>query len=214
MGLGSGTYASMCQKYYPNATVTWVEIDKDIVDLARQYFRLPEDTQVAVNDGRAYLAATEKLYDVIMVDAYQDITIPFQLSTVEMFTLVKEHLKENGVMAVNMNMRSEREGAINDYLCDTIAAVFANVNTVVVKGSTNVELFASDSDGIWEGFESLQTEESDFAKMMMDVRSESISVEKGELILTDDKAPVELLGMKVMDEMISEEIDYYKKLLK
>lgn len=27
-----------------------------------------------------------------MVDAYQDITIPFQMSSVEFFTMVKEHL--------------------------------------------------------------------------------------------------------------------------
>ena len=36
----------------------------------------------------------------------------------------------------------------------------------------------------------------------------------GELILTDDKAPVELLGMQVIDEVISEELAYYKKLFK
>ena len=35
-----------------------------------------------------------------MVDAYQDITIPFQMSSVEFFTLVREHLNENGVMVV------------------------------------------------------------------------------------------------------------------
>ena len=34
---------------------------------------------------------------VIMVDAYQDITIPFQMSSVEFFTMVKDHLKDGGV---------------------------------------------------------------------------------------------------------------------
>lgn len=58
-----------------------------------------------------------------MMDAYQDITIPFQMSSVEFFELVKEHL-------------------------------------------------------------------------------------------TDDKAPVELLGMKVIDELIKEEVTYYRKVYK
>ena len=31
-------------------------------------------------------------------------------------------------------------------------------------------------------------------------------------ILTDDKAPVELLGMEVLDEIIGNELDYYKDL--
>ena len=40
---------------------------------------------MAVADGRAYLTASEEKFDVIMVDAYQDITIPFQLSSREFF---------------------------------------------------------------------------------------------------------------------------------
>ena len=32
----------------------------------------------------------------------------------------------------------------------------------------------------------------------------------GSYILTDDKAPVELLGMRVIDDMIANEISYYK----
>ena len=31
-------------------------------------------------------------------------------------------------------------------------------------------------------------------------------------ILTDDKAPVELLGMQVLDEIIGEELNYYRDL--
>jgi hypothetical protein len=38
--------------------------------------------------------------------------------------------------------------------------------------------------------------------------------EAGDYIMTDDKAPVELLGMKVIDELISEELQYYKKIYK
>lgn len=88
-------------------------------------------------DGRAYLQAIDEKYDVIMVDAYQDITIPFQMSSVEFFTMVKEHLNENGVMVVNMNMRGNNEGNINQYLSDTIASVFDHIVTVDVDGSTN-----------------------------------------------------------------------------
>ena len=30
--------------------------------------------------------------------------------------------------------------------------------------------------------------------------------------MTDDKAPVELLGMKVIDELISDEVSYYRSI--
>ena len=34
----------------------------------------------------------------------------------------------------------------------------------------------------------------------------------GDRILTDDKAPVEVLGMKALDEIIADELDYYREL--
>lgn len=60
-----------------------MEIDEKITQLSRKYFSLSEDVPVTTYDGRAYLNAMDKKYDVIMVDAYQDITIPFQMSSVE-----------------------------------------------------------------------------------------------------------------------------------
>ena len=91
---------------------------------------------------------SQKAYDVIMVDAYQDITIPFQMSSKEFFALVKSHLKDDGVMVVNMNMRGTKEGNINQYLSDTIGSVFTTEVIVDVAGSSNRELFASDDPDI------------------------------------------------------------------
>ena len=34
------------------------------------------------------------------------------------------------------------------------------------------------------------------------------------LIMTDDKAPVELLGMQIIDEIIVDEVNYYKTIYK
>lgn len=109
LGMGTGTYATQCRKYLGDMNVEGVEIDEKITQLSRKYFSLSEDVPVTTYDGRAYLNAMDKKYDVIMVDAYQDITIPFQMSSVEFFTLVKDHLNEDGVMVVNMNMRGSGE---------------------------------------------------------------------------------------------------------
>ena len=92
LGMGSGTYATQLFRYFDNINITGVEIDEKITDLAREYFELPEDTNVTTYDGRAYLDADNNKYDVIMVDAYQDITIPFQMSSTEFFDSVRSHL--------------------------------------------------------------------------------------------------------------------------
>lgn len=216
LGMGTGTYATQCSRFFDNVTAEGVEIDEKIIDLSRTYFALPESVPVTAYDGRAYLDATKEKYDVIMVDAYQDITIPFQMSSVEFFTSVKNHLRDGGVMVVNMNMRSEGKGGINEYLSDTIAAVFDNVYSIEIKTSTNNELFASQNAGFIETMQkNIELEENESLKnMMVHVKSNLKKYDAGNCVMTDDKAPVELLGMRVIDGLIKEEVDYYKAIYK
>lgn len=216
LGMGTDTYATQCKKYYGDMSIEGVEIDGKITNLSRRYFALPDSVKVTTYDGRAYLNADKETYDVIMVDAYQDITIPFQMSSVEFFTLVKEHLNENGVMVVNMNMRGTEEGSINEYLSDTIASVFSTVKTVDVNGSTNRELFASDNADMLAvmkaNTENLASQ--DLKRLMNYVSLSMEDYRAGDYLMTDDKAPVELLGMRVIDSLIQEEVSYYKDIYK
>lgn len=216
LGMGTGTFARQCRQYFGDVSIEGVEIDQKITDLAETYFDLSSDITVTTYDGRAYLNAIDEKYDVIMVDAYQDITIPFQMSSLEFFTLVKEHLKEDGIMVVNMNMHTEKEGNINQYLSDTIANVFNSVVTVNVTGSTNRELFATVNPNVITGFagEIEKLDDDGLRAMMQRVEAGMIKYEKGEYLLTDDCAAVELLGMQVIDELIFDEIGYYKEIYK
>lgn len=216
LGMGTGTYATQCRRYFSNMNIEGVEIDQKITDLARKYFELPKAVKVTTYDGRAYLNAVNKKYDVIMVDAYQDITIPFQMSSVEFFRMVREHLTEDGVMVVNMNMRGGGEGSINEYLSDTISNAFSNVYTVDVDGSTNRELYASNSDNMILTMEKNidANENEELSVMMRDVLEKLKPYKAGNYLMTDDNAPVEVLGMNVIDDLISDEVKYYKKIYK
>ena len=117
-------------------------------------------------------------------------------------------------MVVNMNMKSQAENSINDYLCDTIAEVFPHVYRVSVEGSTNMEVFASVSEKIPENLEQNGKElESKELRELMGKIGENLEVYQSQgRILTDDKAPVELLGMKVLDEIIGEELEHYREM--
>ncbi len=215
LGMGTGTFATQCLEYFDNVTVKGVEIDDKITDLASEYFNLPDSVEVVTYDGRAYLGASDEKFDLIMVDAYQDITIPFQMSTVEFFTMVREHLTEDGVMVVNMNMRSDDIDTINRYLADTISSVFPNVYTVDVPGTTNRELFAfSDEQSLEKLRSHKDLGDTDLTLLMDQVLNGLIRYENGGLMLTDDKAPVELLGMELIDDIIKDELDYYKELFR
>ncbi|MBR0208201.1 MAG: fused MFS/spermidine synthase [Oscillospiraceae bacterium] len=212
LGNGTGTYAGQCLRYFPGAAVEGVEIDGRITELARRCFALPDEVKFTEYDGRAFLQAVDERYDVILVDAYQDITIPFQMSSVEFFTMVREHLNPGGVMAVNMNMHSDGAGSINEALCDTIAAVFPCAATADVPGTTNRELFACVDGEIAARLETgaEKLEQGELKTMMRSVLNRLEPVEGGENILSDDRAPVELLGMRAIDALIADELEWLR----
>ncbi|MCI1240581.1 MAG: fused MFS/spermidine synthase [Bifidobacterium subtile] len=245
LGMGTGTYARQLRQYYPDMRITGVEIDEKITALAGEYFKEPQDIPVSTYDGRAWLAASTSRYDVIMVDAYQDITIPFQMSSTEFFTMVRQHLNPGGVMVVNMNMISDGEGSINEALTGTIASVFGrrNILTADVPDTTNRELFAktsgkgsgaSDNDNSGQGASDsgiIQSGKSDALQAVTAARTHDDDLEwamgevagrlapparshDGAMILTDDRAPVELLGMHAIDELIAQQAEPYREILR
>ena len=240
LGMGTGTYARQLRRYYPRMAIQGVEIDRTISDLATKYFEQPADIPVSTYDGRAWLAASGQRFDLIVVDAYQDITIPFQMSTTEFFTLVRNHLNPGGVMVVNMNMIDDGQGSINAALTNTITRVFGSdaILTADVPQTTNRELFArrpasedcSGSEGDNQGKKAAMRDyphsdllaeaafrvspDPDLSAMMEQVSTRLSTVGNAEgRVLTDDNAPVELLGMHAIDRIISREAGPYRRIL-
>ncbi len=217
LGMGTGTFAEQCRKYFAGADIRGVEIDGRITELAERYFGAPDDVVTETFDGRAWLTFDSAKYDVIMVDAYQDITIPFQMSSAEFFRSVRSHLAPGGIMVVNMNMRSSSPEGIHVWLEDTIASVFPHVMTMDVPGSTNRELFASETeiDGALLRNRAASAGSAELTELMVREADLLTPYEgTGTHILTDDKAPVELLGMQAIDGIIREELRYYKEVLR
>lgn len=116
-------------------------------------------------------------------------------------------------MVVNMNMHDSGESSINAYLSDTIASVFPYVYTVDVPGTTNRELFASSNADMPARLTANEAFLSDDAlqALIAEASERLIPYEAGGRLLTDDKAPVELLGMEVIDTLIQNELGYYKE---
>ena len=214
LGVGAGTYATQCIRYFDNVRVEGVEIDEKITRLAGEFFHMPQTVPVTNYDGRAFLNVTDKKYDVIFVDAYQDITIPFQMSSVEFFELVSGHLTEDGVMVVNLNMWEQEEGDINAHLMDTISQVFGYVYTTDVAATTNRELFASHAEDMGERLRDslVSVKDPQLQDLMRRVSRSLVPYEPGDCVMTDDRAPVELLGMGVIDHLIRREVRYYRDL--
>lgn len=219
LGLGTGTYSKQLKKYFPNSSCDSVEIDERIAWLARKYFDLKEDeTRIYISDGRSFLqTANAGLYDIILADAYQDITVPFHMSTAEFFQSVKEHLKPGGILIVNVNMRSGDFEGMSEYLAGTLKSCFKSVYRVDLANVTNSLLFISDSENMLENYMkniAAIPETHDLYAISWYVGRNAEAVEASNLILTDDLAPVEILGQKSLNRIVAQELEYYRNQIK
>lgn len=104
IGVGGGTVLKRMWRDYPWMSIDAVELDPDIVEVARVLFALPEDgrIRVKVGDGREYLAASREQWDIVIVDAFDDDRVPRPLLTEEFMREVRDHLAPGGVVAWNL----------------------------------------------------------------------------------------------------------------
>jgi hypothetical protein len=118
-------------------------------------------------------------------------------------------------MVVNLNMRDNKEGNMNEYLSDTISSIFPEVYYADVERNTNRELFAGNTDILASFTENVSLEEDASLTALMDrVGSRLVKYEAGDRVMTDDKAPVELLSMRAIDGLIQGEASYYREIFR
>ena len=109
IGLGIGTIAAFGQ---PDDYIRFYEINPDVESIARKHFYYLDsckaEIEVAIGDGRRLLQDELETngsgqYDVIVVDAFSGDSIPVHLLTLEASDLYWQHLKENGILALNIS---------------------------------------------------------------------------------------------------------------
>lgn len=200
IGLGGG---SIAKRYADDGwKVDAVEFDPVVTELAREYFGFEEtDATVYYMDGRAYLNSTDRMYDVIVMDAFRSGSIPFHLVTSEMFALAKSRLKPNGVLAINVEAVGWRDLLVRS-VGATLAPRFSTVLALPIAEPPtrlgNLIFLASDSsleledeppapaDRLSEEYNRVHAWDNRFTPQFA-----------GAPILTDDKNPVDLWAERI-----------------
>ncbi len=136
LGSAAGTTpAQFLAIYGPDTRIDAVEIDPQIVESGRTYFGLRDASvdpahpnyHVHVADARYWLATSDGNYDVIGMDAYHQPYIPFHLTTVEFFQLVRQRLTPDGVAVVNAGVGPDGDDRLGQSIAATMRAVFPQV---------------------------------------------------------------------------------------
>lgn len=189
------TYPRDFIKNYPNAKMDVVEIDPGMTAIARKYFGLNDEKNLAIyhQDARIYLNENKKKYDVIFGDAFNSASaIPFQLTTKEAVAKEYDALNDGGVIMVNIISSIEGEkGKFARAEYATYKKIFPQVFLFAVQDikdgskTQNIMLVALKSERIskWE------SPNKEFSGFLSQVWKKPIADDTP--VLTDDFAPVE-----------------------
>ena len=201
VGLGAGSMPRYFHKHYPNADTDIVEIDEDIVSVAAKYFYfIPNGKmKVFVDDGRLFIKRTQKKYDIIFLDAYQNDYIPFHLTTLEFLKEVKSKLNGDGVVV--SNILSEYRNKFFDSMVATYRKAFPHVYIFKGQKSRNF-IFVATMSSKMKYQENVIADalkiqrymkmDIDFADIGKSYDYSTVYDRKSAKILTDDFAPVNL----------------------
>lgn len=142
VGLGGGTLPMFLRKYYPDGVIDAVDIDPDVVDVAKKFFGFREDDQMIahVADGRQFIERSRQPYDVIFLDAFGASGIPAHLTTQEFLQAVRRAVMPGGVVVANLWGRSANP--LYDSMVRTYQEVFDELLVLKVRDRGNIILLA------------------------------------------------------------------------
>lgn len=112
IGLGAGSLTKFLHRHRPAAQLTVVEIEPDVIHVARQHFKLPaedERLRIVLDDGAAYVAASKQRFDLILVDGFDENARTGMLDTLPFYLNCKARLSGSGLLVTNL--LSKRRGA-------------------------------------------------------------------------------------------------------
>lgn len=125
--------------------ITGVEIDPEIIKIANTYFKLDEvkNLEIVIDDAFEFVLKTKAKYDLIIIDIFQDTTMPNFLFETFFINRVCSLLKSHGFILFNtmllnnsQNLRNKKyvsEFFKNEFQIKTIPRVEVHNELIVIE---------------------------------------------------------------------------------
>ena len=183
-------------KKYPTAEIEVVEIDAQMTEIAKKFFKLEENPRLKITheDGRIFLNnAPDKQYDAVLMDAFGTLfSVPYHLTTREAVAQISRTLTDDGIVIFNLGGAIEGDGSV------FLKAELATYKEIFPQ----VHLFKVNADYPNDQFQNLiiaalkqpvpanlTSTNPNFSALLATIYQSNITLDKN--ILTDDLAPVE-----------------------
>ncbi len=147
IGLGVGVVPM--QLAQEGADVDVVEINPGVIEVGERFFGMDTSQfNLSLGDGRHYLNACDKTYDVVILDAFLGDSSPSHLMSQECFESMRRCMKDESILVINaFGHFGQGEDFFMASLGKTLATVFGSV--AIHDGTRgNVFFVASPSDSL------------------------------------------------------------------
>ena len=156
VGLGAASVTKFLHRHRPDAKITVVEIDANVVMAARLHFRLPDEApnlRIVIGDAADHVAAKDGRHDLIVVDGYDEKGRPGMLDTEPFYANCRRRLASGGMLSVNLLTRTRGVKASVDRLR---RAFDDRVRVLPPSDAGNTVAIAAVGDAVDESFASLR----------------------------------------------------------
>ncbi|MBI4319921.1 MAG: fused MFS/spermidine synthase [Chloroflexi bacterium] len=205
IGGGGYTFPRYIELVYPGSVVEVVEIDPGVTEVAYAHLGLPQDTTIKTftEDARMFFERNSfgQKYDLVMGDAFNDLSLPYHLTTLEFNEKVKKALQPDGFYMVNV-IDSYKKGEFMRAYINTLKLTFPYVYLFGLgtswewEGSSTYIVLAGASALDLEDYRQFVTSNGRSYPSDTIMPDEQLSeyLRSGrQIILTDDYAPVDNL---------------------
>jgi predicted membrane-bound spermidine synthase len=218
IGLAAGTFAHQVSAVLGAVPMDGFEIDPEIIRVGRQFFDMNQPELAAIaEDGRWGLSRRDQRYSLIAMDAYRPPYIPWHLTTQEFFQEVRQHLTEDGVVAMNVGSDANDLSLIEG-LVSTLRTVFPSVYLMEVPGTFNYIIYASvqptSIENLYQNYISLAGKEDVhpllLASIQRVIENQRNLPAEGQ-IFTDNHAPIEwITNRMVLNFLLFDDLELIK----
>lgn len=214
LGGGGYTFPRFIEAKYPKAEIQVVEIDPEITRVVHQYLGISENTRIQSfnEDGRWFVmnCKEKESFDFIFGDAFNDLSIPYHLTTKEFAIQLKSLLKPDGILLANV-IDSFKKGKFMPSYIRTLEEVFGKGNVHLVTLSSDYDHIGISTHVVVASPQPLDVE--DFNKFIQKEKGKEMTShvmpqdrlqqylkERYWVILTDDYVPADNLIAPIFEE--------------
>ncbi len=204
---------------YPDTKIDVIEIDPDVIDVAKNYFDLQDDPRLQIfnDDARKHLTTFDKKYDVIILDAYASTYVPYHLMTHEFFQTLEERLEPDGVIVSNFigsveGKNSQMVKAVYNTMLQTFPVNYVFPTEAKLTNLQNVMIVSSNQPYDFDRLTLYEIAKNNPSNYLVDELSvddhfyqKSIDVSNAPII-TDQRNPLEVMINPITSEPYIQEL--------